>query len=500
MIDFTTVLVILAVVLFLGVCAIIGLVCLRWLYGRYAQQASGLTGDLGGKIANSNPLMIKAVIIGFLTLMMLIPTALVHDLMQERHSLYRSVLHETDQEWGQEQTLAAPILVIPYTTETRITDSNGKDRIIAGQDKLVVLPDQLKLDSDLTHDFRERSIYKSLVYTADIKGSANFRLDPPPIKNLQKIHYDQAYIAIALTDNSGIGSSPAVRVNGKKLELMPGTGLQTPYLVSGFSAKLDPSQDLTDFSVQFDTSLRGSRNIRAIPLGMNTQINISADWPHPSFRQFLPKSRDITNDSFNATWEVSHLSRNYPQVFRASDDINLGEIIAEAQLFEPVSHYGTSIRAAKYGIMFVALTYLMLLVFEFTRGIRLHLVQYLLVGVSLSVFYLILLTLSEHISFSLSYSLAAAVTVISIASYITAATKGRTNGLAIGFLLSALYGFLYSILQMEDYALTMGSGLLLIVLLAMMYMTRNLNKGSTLDPVLDKEDPAIDNSQQVMET
>ncbi|WP_120497039.1 cell envelope integrity protein CreD [Kiloniella sp. EL199] len=494
MIDFTTVLVILAVVLFLGVCAIVGLVCLRWLYGRYAQQASGLTGDLGGKIANSNPLMIKAVIIGFLTLMMLIPTALVHDLMQERHNLYRSVIHETDQEWGQQQTLAAPVLVVPYTTETRITDSDGKDRIVVGQDKLVVLPDQLKLNSDLAHDFRERSIYKSLVYTADIKGSANFRLDPPPIKNLQKIHYDQAYVAIALTDNSGIGSSPAVRLDGKKLELMPGTGLRTAYLGSGFSAKLDPSQDFSNFSIQFDTTLRGSRNISAIPLGMNTHIEISADWPHPSFRQFLPKNRDITNESFRAAWEVSHLSRNYPQIFRDSDDLNLGEIIAEAQLFEPVSHYGTSIRAAKYGIMFVALTYLMLLAFEFTRGIRLHLVQYLLVGVSLSIFYLLLLTLSEHISFYISYTLAALVTVLSISSYITAATKNRTNGLAIGSLLTVLYGFLYSILQMEDYALTMGSSLLLLVLLVMMYMTRNLNKDSIEKPRTKELD------QEVLET
>jgi len=498
MIDFTTVLVVIAIVIFLGICAIIGLVCLRWLYSRYAEQtpgsSGGLTGDLSGKLANSNPLMIKAVIIGFLTLLMLIPTALVHDLMNERHSLYRSVLNQTDQEWGQEQTIAAPLLIVPYTTEKRITDSNGKDRIIVGHDKLIMLPDQLKLSSDLEHGFRERSIYRSLVYTADIKGSATFKLDPPPIKNLHKINYDQAYIAVALTDNSGIGPSPTVSIDGKALELMPGTGLRTDFLSSGFSAKLDPDQDLSKISVQFDTTLRGSRNISAIPLGMNTSIEISADWPHPSFRQFLPGEREITAEGFSARWEVSHLSRNYPQVFNDSTNLNLGEIIAEAQLFEPVSHYGTSIRAAKYGIMFVALTYLMLLVFEFTRGIRLHLVQYLLVGISLSVFYLLLLTLSEHVNFSLSYSLAAGMTVLSIASYITAATSDKTNGLAIGTLLSALYGFLYSILQMEDYALTMGSGLLLLVLLVMMYMTRNLNR------VSEKDNNVISSDKEILET
>ncbi|MEH6630941.1 MAG: cell envelope integrity protein CreD [Halopseudomonas aestusnigri] len=493
MIDFTTVLIVIAIVIFLGICAIIGLVCMRWLYSRYAEQTSGLTGDLSGRLANSNPLMIKAVIIGFLTLLMLIPTALVHDLMNERHSLYRSVLYETDQEWGQEQTIAAPLLVIPYTTEARVTDSNGKDKIVVGHDKLIILPDQLKLKSNLEHGFRERSIYKSLVYTADVKGSASFHLDPPPIKNLQKINYDQAYIAIALTDNSGIGSSPTVILAGNELELTPGTGLSNDFLSRGFSAQIDPKQDLSTFSVEFATTLRGSRNISAIPLGMNTQIEITADWPHPSFRQFLPSTRDITSDNFSATWEVSHLSRNYPQVFNNSDNLNLGEIIAEAQLFEPVSHYGTSIRAAKYGIMFVALTYLMLLVFEFTRGIRLHLVQYLLVGVSLSVFYLLLLTLSEHISFSLSYTLAAGVTVLSIASYITAATRDKTNGLAIGVLLSTLYGFLYSILQMEDYALTMGSGLLLLVLLVMMYMTRNLNR------VPEKQRDNISSDKEILE-
>ncbi|WP_020592711.1 cell envelope integrity protein CreD [Kiloniella laminariae] len=479
MMDLTTVFLILAAVIFLGICIIVGLACLRWLTNRYAEQTNGL----GGRIANSNPLMIKAVIIGFLTLLMLIPTALVHDLMNERNDLYHSVLYETDNEWGREQTVAAPVLVVPFITETRVTSDQGKEKIVIGHDKLIVLPDQLSLSADLKHEFRERSIYRSLVYTAQIEGSADFSFNPPSIQNLQKILYDQAYVTIALSDNSGIAASPTVTVDDRKLELMPGTGLRTNQLGSGFSARMAPGQDLSHFSVKFDSLLRGSRNISAIPLGMNTEIKISADWPHPSFRQFLPKGHEIDNDSFTASWEISHLSRNYPQIFTDNSGVNLQEVIAEARLFEPISHYGTSIRAAKYGIMFIALTYLMLLVFEFTRNVRLHLVQYALVGVSLSVFYLLLLTLSEHLSFAFSYGLAAGTTVLSIASYVTVASHSKQNGLAVAGLLTALYGFLYSILQMEDYALTMGSGLVLLVLLLLMYLTRNLNRTSRENPV-----------------
>ncbi|MCZ4279413.1 cell envelope integrity protein CreD [Kiloniella laminariae] len=490
MMDLTTVFLILVAVIFLGIFIIIGLTCLRWITSRYAEQASGL----GGRIANSNPLMIKAVIIGFLTLLMLIPTALVHDLMNERNNLYHSVLYETDNDWGQEQTIAAPVLVVPFVTETRITTDQGKEKIVIGHDKLIILPDQLSLSANLDHEFRERSIYRSLVYTARVEGFADFSFNPPPIPNLQQILYDQAYITIALSDNSGIAASPTVTIDNKKLDLMPGTGLRTNLLASGFSARPTPGQDLSRFSVKFDSLLRGSRNISAIPLGMNTQIKISADWPHPSFRQFLPKAHEIDNNSFKANWEISHLSRNYPQVFTDNSGINLQEVIAEARLFEPISHYGTSIRAAKYGIMFIALTYLMLLIFEFTRGVRLHLVQYTLVGVSLSVFYLLLLTLSEHLSFAFSYGLAAGTTVLSIASYVTVASHSKQNGLAVAGLLAALYGFLYSILQMEDYALTMGSGLVLLVLLLLMYLTRNLNrelreKPDTTGDIKAKENP-----------
>ena len=210
-----------------------------------------------------------------------------------------------------------------------------------------------------------------------------------------------------------------------------------------------------------------------LPIGQQTKVALSADWPHPSFHGLLPTERQITAEGFSARWDVSHLTRNYPQVFTKTQAINLQEITAEATLFEPVTHYGKIGRAVKYGLLFILLTCIMLLIFELGQQQPLSSLQYLLVASAMALFYLLLLSLSEHISFGYAYLLAASVPLLSVSTYIASVTASRKSGIFMAIMLLALYSVLYSILKLEDYALLMGSGLLMMVLLILMYLTRH---------------------------
>lgn len=184
-------------------------------------------------------------------------------------------------------------------------------------------------------------------------------------------------------------------------------------------------------------------------------------------------SRNLSTEGFDANWQISHLSRNFPQVFRASDGRDLTEISASVTLFEPVTHYGKIERSLKYGILFILLTYILLLIFELGNKSRLSAVQYLMVGGAMCLFYLLLLSLSEHLLFLTAYLVAAAVPLLSIPLYVASASGSRRQGAIVAAMLASLYGVLYSILQLEDYALLMGTGLLVLIMLVLMYLTRH---------------------------
>ncbi|MGL5664565.1 MAG: cell envelope integrity protein CreD, partial [Shewanella sp.] len=218
--------------------------------------------------------------------------------------------------------------------------------------------------------------------------------------------------------------------------------------------------------------------ISALPLGEQTLLNIHADWPHPSFKGLLPAEREITANGFTASWNISHLTRNYPQEFIKSNQSTLTEVVANAMLFEPVTHYGKIERSVKYGLLFIVLTFIMLFIFELGQKTSLSTVQYMLVGSAMALFYLLLLSLSEHLAFLQAYLIAACIPVLSVSAYVGSATASLKRGAIVGTMLVSLYAVLYSILQLEDYALLMGTGLLLVVLLILMFVTRHQPKNT----------------------
>ena len=461
---------------------------------------------------NWHSLTMRSILVGLLAMIMLIPLSMVGNIVSDRNHLYQSVLSDIASTWGQEQTVLAPVLVIPYTDRTlkqeTVTEKAGKtqtiDKVFYSKRTAKFLPEKLEINASLGEQFRKRGIYNSLVYTADVNVEGRFAT--PDVhalsENIEKIHWDKAYITIGLSDTRAINSVSSLNWDGQEQTLAPGT--QLPVLQQGFHAALSNFTADGQHTLKLSMSINGSNSFMFAPFGEKTTVNIQSSWPHPSFHgSVLPAQHTISDDGFSAHWEVPHLARNYPQQWSHDDgfvvmqdylpagidrvkarpqhqvrpgnnQLNLYEFTAGVRMFEPVSLYSQITRSVKYGILFIGLTFLTFLIFELTVKARLHYVQYGLIGIALSLFFLVLLSLSEHMQFLKSYIVAAATTIGMITLYTMATLKDVKRTAVIFVLLSSLYIVLYSLLQLEDYALLMGTLLLLLVVMVLMFITRNL--------------------------
>ena len=452
--------------------------------------AAPQTGEAAAAVVSAPS--IRLAVIALVALVMLIPLGMVENLVTERHNLYRQVLVDIAGLWGGEQLVQGPVLVVPFierhVTEEQVEDEGGGKRTVSRAQSVerhaIILPRELRIGLKLGEQFRKRGIYRSLVYVADVRMSGSFRL--PAIADLssrlEEIRWDDAFVAVGLTDTRAINRVSALDWAGDRVELRPGTHLADT-LVSGFHApvpRLDARATDRDFDLEF--SANGSAALRFAAFGATTRVDMQSTWPHPSFQgSVLPGEYSVTDEGFTASWVIPSLTRNFPQAWVQEERAyNLAEFQAGVDLFEPVFLYSKVSRAVKYGVLFIALTFLTFLVFELTIQARLHFVQYALIGLALSLFYLILLSLAEHIAFAGAYVTASAVTISLITAYAWAALRRPARAAIVFALLTALYVVLYSLLHLEDYALLMGTGLLVAVLAVLMYLTRNLRPESSL--------------------
>ena len=446
----------------------------------------------------SDSLIFRFITIAALVGMMTIPLGMVGDIVYERSDSYRSVLRDISGTWGHKQKLQGPALLIPYTEKfisvKVLTDKDGNERKVNKttyeQRTAIVLPEDLKIDTRLQGQKRKRSIYESLVYTADLKIAGNFkRPDIASLSNhIDKIHWDRAWFALGISDTQAINKvSPLAWTETQQLDFEPGTRIRETF-ASGFHAPLDLTTEKETYQFFLTINVNGSQGFFFSPFGKTTDVTIRSDWPHPSFQgNVLPDSHEVTSEGFEAKWSVPHLARNYPQLWTLeTQKFNVNEFSAGVNLFESVSLYSKITRAIKYGALFFVLTYITFLLFELGIGRRLHVVQYGMIGLALSMFYLTLLSMAEHAGFFNAYISAAAIIIIMISLYAFAAIRSLGKTAIISILLVGLYSMLYSMLNLEDYALLAGTALLLVVLAVMMYLTRNIGRNE-VSPALIEE-------------
>lgn len=436
-------------------------------------------------LSRSSGLRVFAV--ALLGLLMLAPLYLVSKVVNERGAYYNNALHNIASSWGGKQTLVGPILVIPYvehlTSVDTLTDENGENRVVSkdiyNDRTAILLPETLEIRTDLKEEHRQRGIYDALVYTANLSLSGKFNHEAlsGSGEGEKRILWDKAFVTIGLDDTRAIDTASSFFWNDGRIGLEPGT-LISKLAPNGFHIPLPVSASSnTTNEFKLTLSLRGSDGLFFAPLGENTAIRMTSPWTHPSFQgELLPDKYEVNEQGFHAEWDIPHLVRNYPQSWVMDDKqgYDLRQATAGVNLYEPTTLYSQVTRAVKYGALFIGLTFLVLLAIELSLKQRLHVLQYALVGVALSLFYLILLALAEQVGFLYAYLAASATTVLIITLYIGAILRNSRQILIVFLTLAALYGFLYLLLQMEDYALLAGAALLALTTSIMMYVTRHL--------------------------
>jgi inner membrane protein len=419
----------------------------------------------------------KALTIGMLMFMMMIPMMMVTMLIRDREKTGKEVMSDVSSKWGNRQTITGPIVCVPYTYVN--VDSNSKHEIET-QGLAYFLPEELDMQTDVQPETRYRSIYKVVVYQSKIKVSGFFK--HPDFTKLSvktsAIDWGNAFAIVGISDLRGIRNKIDFNWDGTSKESMSGLG-DSQLLASGIFVKI-PLKATNDenktYPFNFSLTLNGSQGLYFVPAGKTTNVTMTSPWNSPSFDgAFLPERRDVTgSEGFTASWSVLSYNRNSPQMWTGlNNQILSSEFGVNLKL--PVDHYQKTMRSAKYAIMFIALTFLAFFLVELLSRKQIHPFQYLLVSIGLIVFYCLLLALSENIHFTLAYLISALAIVGLITAYSLSIYKSAKQSVMMGGFLTALYLFLFTLLQLEDLALLFGSIGLFIALAVVMYISRKVD-------------------------
>jgi len=448
--------------------------------------------------AVNRSLAIKLGTIALLVLLLIIPIEMISGVVRERQLRRDAVVEDIARSSAYRQELVGPLLVVPYSRTMRVWKQNAdtKERYqeeyeISGQ--LQFLPDALDVNGDLQIETRNRGIYETRLYHSTNHISGHFAVagNWGITENVEDYHFGDAYLAIGISDIRGIENAMTLTMNGRFSKFEPGTKLE--FLGSGVHALLpvEMPQQPTRLQYALDLKLQGTGMFHLTPVGRESTVTLTSPWPHPAFiGAFLPATRSISEAGFSATWQTSFFSTDLEQKLKSCVDMDRvrKEGIEQAvsckdfrqtqfgvSLIDPVDQYLKSDRAIKYALLFVALTFAGFFLFEILKRLAVHPVQYALVGMALAFFYLLLLSLSEHIGFFIAYLISSTACVLLIGMYVASVLRSAGRGIGFGAGLAALYGLLYGLLSAEDYALLMGSLLLFGLLGVVMMLTRKID-------------------------
>src|SRR5688572_10283203 len=415
-----------------------------------------------------------------LVLIMLVPLGMVEGVIGERADTKRTVADEIGAQWGPTQSIGGPVLVVPYDVSRVQLNSDGDPKTIVETRYAVFTPEKLDIAATTGVQRRYKSIYEVLVYGADVAITGRFAA--PDFSQLgitpTRIAWDQASLVLGLSGVRAVNAA-SLTVAGSERQIEAGVLAYHPF-DEGVGAAL-PLQTVgarpQPFYFAFQLSLNGRDHIAFQPLGRQSEIRIRSDWPHPNFIGTpLPAKREITADGFDASWSISHIATGSPLAWLTHEYKPQPERAASVgvALTEPGDVHQQTDRIVKYGILVIGLTFGTIFVAGLLKQDRVHLVQYLLIGASITLFYLLLLSLAEQMDFALSYLIASLVDIAIVAWY-AGATIRRLMGWATGGVLALVHAYLYVLLQMESFSLLSGTIGLLVALLGVMIATRKVD-------------------------
>lgn len=420
-----------------------------------------------------NRLAVKAVFIGILTLLLLIPTAFIAMLIEDRQDRHDQAAKEVSGKWASSQTLSGPVLVIPY----RVTTQDDKGDRITEIKQACFLPDSLLVTGAINPEKRHQGIYPVIVYRSDLHLSGSFSL-PPDMKKAYDWLGSEAFLMLGINDMRGIENRVALRWNGALKDFIPGLPAND-VLRQGVYVPLSldtAAMDKGVFSFSTHLQLRGSGSLKIAPVGKDTRVSLQSPWPTPSFTgSFLPASYEVGRKGFQAQWTIFNLNRNLPQHW-TSGHYDLNAAAFGVDLMLPVDMYRKTMRCVKYAILIIALTFTVFFLMETAGGNPVHPLQYLLIGLALCLFYTLLLSLSEYLGFAAAYAIAALSVTGLITLYASWLFIHKKMMWITALALLILYAFIFMLVQLEDLSLLFGSLGLFVMLALLMYYTRRIHR------------------------
>jgi inner membrane protein len=417
--------------------------------------------------------------LAFLVILLQFPILAIARLVQERQMRRDSAVAEVSSKWGRAQSLTGPAIVVPYVVRRTVVH-DGKPVVETDESRLTFLPESVRVAGRLDPDTRRRGIFSIPVYALELTVDGAFA--PPDWSALGiapgDVDWSRAEFSVGVADVRAIQERTSLTWQGREVEFLPGAGALVG-VASGLHAPIAAGgADAAPWTFSFPLRLHGSSAVTFTPAGKQTDVRIASAWPSPSFvGEWLPIERRVTDQGFTARWAVPYLGRNVPQAWTRADEqgAQLAGTVFGLNLIETVDSYRMAERSLKYATLFLLMTLLAVWIAEVLAGIAVHPIQSLLLCTALCMFYLLELSLSEHLGFGVAYLVASTAITIMIAAYGRVALGAWRRALGLGAGVAALYGYLYVVLSNEDFALLVGSIGLFVLLAVVMYVTRRVN-------------------------
>jgi inner membrane protein len=405
---------------------------------------------------------LKLVLLAFLGLLFLIPLQMIKDVITERQLKGEKVSREISDQWAAKQCFAGPVLNIPVRTIPSEKDEKPVTKIWH------ILPENLDIKGDLKPEIRYRGIYRSVVYESDLQINGQLILPEADMLKNYVVLWNESYYTIGISDNRGLKGKIILKSDLTELEAEPGVR-DNDLFQSGISFTnpiLIPGKSIT---ISIKLNLSGSEGLLLTPLGKTTIAHLRSDWSSPSFNgSFLPIKRSIDEKGFSANWEVTHLNRNFPQNW-IGNAFHPMESSFGVDLFQPVDHYQKSWRSSRYGILVIALTFLVLIFLEITARETIHIFHYFLVALGLVLFFSLLNSLSEQVGFNIAYLISSGATILMISVFTRTLFMEKKRAFIVFGMLVILYSFIFILLTLNDFAYLAGNiGLFLLLSIVMM--------------------------------
>tara|TARA_R110002096_G_scaffold99_2_gene410 strand:- start:2793 stop:4121 length:1329 start_codon:yes stop_codon:yes gene_type:complete len=418
----------------------------------------------------------RVLFIGFLVLMLLIPMGMVESVIYERSHLYRQATNEITNSWGKEQLLVGPILTLPFVK----TFSNKAGWSYDSRYRHL-RPETMTVDSHIETQIRYRGIYEVPVYIATVRFNGVFSLAgvSGSVENDDDLLLDEGVIQIPVHNSRSIKEPIGLVWDGEVIKLIPKWDKSEGETVI-FTAKL-PAHLLNKNKVhefEYEIKIAGSQAFSFISSARKTDIKMNSNWAAPSFFGiYLPVTRDLAGEGFTASWVINDLltdiGHNEHEI--VSGSWFQGQKSFGVKLMQPVDTYQVVTRAAKYAVLFISLSFMVYFFTELFGQVSLHPIQYLFVGVANCIFYLLLLSLAEHINFTLAYLISSGASIVLISLYSRSILKSWPKAAIVFTTLSGVYAYLFVTLRSEGFALLIGSIGLFVILGVAMYLTRNID-------------------------